>query len=94
MTKREKHEIAVVVRATINDECDEIRDAYKVAFGSLKGLRKYVRQEALAFWTDPFDPYLDEEYLDYAWIRVGNKIINYDDFWQMVKSNLEHERHG
>lgn len=88
MTRREKHEIAVTIRYTMNDDCNEIRNAYVAKFGSLKGLRNYVRQEAIAFWTD-FDPYLDKEYLDYAWIRVGGKIVNYDDFWCFVRDCLK-----
>lgn len=89
MTRQEKREVAAVVRATVADECNEIRKAYQAKFGSLKGLRKYVRTEALTFWTPPYDPYLDKEYVDMAWIRVGKKIINYDDFWRMVRDGLK-----
>ena len=93
MTRRERHEVAVTVRAVMEDECDEIREAYLARFGSLRGLRKYVRTEALAYWTPPFDPYLDREYLDIAWLRVGDRIVNYDDFWCMVRDGLKDGRY-
>ena len=90
MTRRERREIAAVVRCTMNDGCNEIRNAYLAKFGSIKGLRDYVRRQAIAFWTD-FDPYLEKEYLDLAWVRVGGKIVNYDDFWCFVRDFLKQE---
>lgn len=88
MTKRELHEIAVTVRAIMEDECNEIRDAYEKLFGSLKGLKRHVRQECIEFWTNGA-PYLDEEYLDYEWIKVGSKIINLDDCWCFIRDGLK-----
>lgn len=97
MTKREKKEIAATVRA-IMSECTEptcegdreITKPYAELHGSLKGLRKFVRNECIAFWTD-FDPYLDEEYQDYAWLRVGKRIINFDECWCFIRDGLEDE---
>lgn len=90
MTKAELHEIAVTVKAIIEDECNEIRDAYQKLHGNLKSLRKHVRKECVEFWTNG-NPYLDEEYLDYEWIEVGNKIINLDDCWCFIRDGLKAE---
>lgn len=90
MTKREKHEIAVVTKCFIEDECDEIRVWYKKVYGDLKGLRKYIRNELIDFWSYT-DPYLDVEYLDYCWMKIGNRIINLDDSWCYIRNNLEFE---
>lgn len=88
MTKRELHEIAATVRAIVEDECDEIRTKYQKLFGSLKGLRKYVRKECIEFWSN-HEPYLDKEYLDIEWMRIGNRIINLDGCWCMIRDGLQ-----
>ena len=88
MTRKEKHEIAVAVKAIMNENCNEIRDAYKAKYGSLKGLRSYVRQECVAFWTD-CNPYLDKPYLDYSNIKMEDgTIINLDDLWCFIRDIL------
>jgi len=88
MTKRERHEIAEVVRSFITDECDEIRNAYKALHGSLKGLRAYIRKECVEFWSN-CEPYLDKEYMDFCWMKVGNRIINTDDCWCFIRDGLK-----
>jgi len=88
MTKRERHEIAVTVRTIMSDECDEIRKEYETLYGSLKGLRSYVRKECVAFWTE-CEPYLDKEYLDYCRLKVGNRIINLDDCWCFIHDGIK-----
>ena len=97
MTKREKKEVAATVRAImadcLNPTCEgdkEIVKPYKELHGNLKGLRKFVRNECLAFWTD-FDPYLDAEYQDYAWLRVGKRIINLDECWCFIRDGLKED---
>jgi len=88
MTKTEKHEIAVVVRHFIADECDEIRNAYQKLYGSLKGLRAYIRQECVEFWSNN-EPYLDTPYQDYCWMKLGKHIINLDDCWCFIRDGLK-----
>lgn len=88
MTKTEKHEIAMVVRHFINDECDEIRNAYKKLYGNLKGLRAYIRNECVEFWSNN-EPYLDKPYQDYCWMTIGKHIINLDDCWCFIRDGLK-----
>ena len=90
MNKLERNEIAVTVNAIMRDDCDEIRRAYMKLNGSLTGLRNYVHKECVAFWTN-CDPYLDKTYLDYEWIEVDGKIINFDDCWCFILDGLEFE---
>ena len=95
MTKREKHEIAVTVRAIMED-CNhptcksdrEIIDRYVKLHGKSTGLRAYVRKELVAFWTDA-EPYLDMHFLDRCTLDVGDKIINLDDAWCWIRASLD-----
>jgi len=90
MTKRERHEIAVTVRAIIEDDCDEIRNAYQDLYGSLKGLRSYVHKECVEFWSN-CEPYLDKEHKDIEWMKIGKRIINLDDCWCYIRDGLKFE---
>ena len=95
MTRRELHEIAVTVRAIMED-CNhstcigdrEIIDRYVKLHGKSTGLRAYVRKELVAFWTDA-EPYLDVHFLDRCTLDVGDKIINLDDAWCWVRASLD-----
>ena len=88
MTKREKHEVACVVRAIMNDECNEIRKPYVLLNGNLKGLRKYVRKEVIAFFTD-YEPYLDGPDMGREWLCVDGQYIDLDECWCMIRDGLE-----
>jgi len=90
MNKRERHEIAVTVRAIIEDECDEIRSKYEKLFGSLKGLRNYVRKECVEIWSNN-EPYFDDDFLplDMEWIQIGKKFINLDGVWCLIRDGLK-----
>ena len=90
MTKTERHEIAVVVKQFIEDECDEIRRNYEFMHGTLKGLRKYIRQECIEFWTN-HEPYLEHEVLGLEWMKIGKHIINLDDCWCFIRDGLKLE---
>jgi hypothetical protein len=37
---------------------------------------------------DYFTPYSNEEYLDYCYLKVDNKIINLDDIYDVFKEYL------
>lgn len=90
MTKAERHEIAVVTKLFMKDDCDEIREAYAALHGSLKGLRNYIRKECVEFWTND-NPYLIQPDMGLEWIRVGNNNICTDYVWCFIRDGLKFE---
>lgn len=88
MTKTERHEIAVVTKLLIEDDCDEIRKAYVALYGNLKGLRNYIRKECIEFWTNN-EPYLEQPDLGLEWMKLGKHIINLDDCWCFIRDGLK-----
>lgn len=88
MTKTERHEIAVVTKLFIEDDCDEIRKAYTALYGNLKGLRNYIRKECIEFWTNS-NPYLIQPDMGLEWIRVREKLICTDYVWYFIRDGLK-----
>ena len=83
MNKYEK----TFIKFALND--DDFKNEYLAVKGDLNNFEDLIKQVALYCFNDPyFNPYLDAEYLDCCWLKVGNKIINLDDIYDVFKSYL------
>ena len=88
LTPEARNEIAASIHWILADPCDEIRKAHLALHGSLRNLRTLVCHECLHFWTD-CDPYLGKKRPDRCYITVGDRIVNVDDLWCMIRDGLK-----
>ena len=99
MNKRVKHEIAVVVKEMKKDP--DLIAAWYDWKHNMTGFVSYIRSicynEYFAYCDDlkggeildeGFQPYLDKKYLDCSYIIVGDRIINLDDLYLLIKDNI------
>lgn len=69
---------------------DDFKNAYLKIKGDLNGFKSLIEEVAEYCFNDEyFNPYLDKPYLDYCYLKVGDKIINLDDIWEVYNDYLE-----
>ena len=75
------------IKFALND--DDFKDTYLKYKHNLTGFEELIKDVAnYCFNDDYFNPYLNEEYLDYCYLKVDNKIINLDDIYEVFKGYL------
>ena len=76
------------IKFALND--DDFKETYLKHKNTLEGFENAVIDVADYCFNDAyFNPYLDKPYLDYCYLKVGGKIINLDDIYEVFKNDLE-----
>ena len=74
----------------LND--DDFKNEYLSHKHTLNGFKEMIELVADYCFNDPyFNPYLDKAYVDYCYLKVGNKIINLDDIYEAFKAYVDRE---
>lgn len=83
MNKYEKE----FIKFALND--DDFKNTYLEYKSDLTGFEELIKDVANYCFNDGFfNPYLDKAYLDYCYLKVGHKIINLDDIYEVFKDYL------
>lgn len=86
MTKYEKE----FIKFALND--DDFKSTQLEHKPDLTGFEELIKDVASYCFNDKlFNPYLDKAYIDCCYLKVGNKIINLDDIFEVFKDYLMEE---
>lgn len=75
------------IKFALND--DDFKGTYLEYKPDLTGFEELIEDVANYCFNDGFfNPYLDKAYLDCCYLKVGNKIINLDDIYEVFRDYL------